>query len=315
MPADYYADNAQQRRKRRRKRRSRRLLTLLLIAALVLTAYKVTDGFTRISMRTHVPKDNIETDFNIDLDAIAAQANSAGKGFSPSGADIEALNKTAANNPEYKEEIEFFIAHIGAYDQTGVNTVLLAPEKTPFVLLAPFAENTPTGGWDIEVKAGTVPYFIQYDSRWAFYSYGSSCMGNTACGPTCLSMAAAGLTGDGKYTPDYVSDYAKRNGYYVEGAGTAWSLYTDGAAGLGVSGRVIGTDKAAMKDCLDSGQVLIASVTPGDFTMAGHFIVIYGYNAAGFKVYDPSSIERSGMVWSFKTLAPQIAQIWSMSKA
>ena len=196
MPADYYADNAQQRRKRRRKRRSRRLLTLLLIAALVLTAYKVTDGFTRISMRTHVPKDNIETDFNIDLDAIAAQANSADKGFYPSGADIEALNKTASKNPEYKEEIEFFIAHIGAYDQTGVNTVLLAPEKTPFVLLAPFAENTPTGGWDIEVKAGTVPYFIQYDSRWAFYSYGSSCMGNTACGPTCLasSRARASLT-------------------------------------------------------------------------------------------------------------------------
>ena len=68
-------------------------------------------------------------------------------------------------------------------------------------------------------------------------------------------------------------------------------------------------------ELVKKSQALIASVTPGDFTMAGHFIVIYGYNAAGFKVYDPSSIERSGMLWSFKTLAPQIAQIWSMSKA
>ena len=35
------------------------------------------------------------------------------------------------------------------------------------------------------------PYLLQYDSRWCFHGFGSSFMGFTACGPTCLSMALA----------------------------------------------------------------------------------------------------------------------------
>ena len=38
---------------------------------------------------------------------------------------------------------------------------------------------------------------------------------------------------------------------------------------------------------------------PGDFTTSGHFIVIYGHNFLGFKVYDPNSIERSERTWSY----------------
>jgi hypothetical protein len=296
---------------KRRRRRGRGLLVLLL-AVLSIAAYKVTGGFSSIGMPVRVPAENIRTDFSVDLDALAAKAD--GGDFQCPQSDIDSLQAAESRYPKYREKIEFFIEHMGSYDQTAVNTVLLSPEKIDFVLLAPFAEPAQTQTWDIDVKAGEIPYLVQYDSRWAFHPYGSSCAGNTACGPTCLSMAAIGLTGDTGYTPDYVSDYAENGGYYVPGSGTSWELFTGGAAGLGLTGEQISMDKSTMESCLKSGGVLIASMTPGDFTMSGHFIVIYGRGPGGFKIYDPSSTERSGRAWSFDSLSQQTAQIWCMTK-
>ena len=47
--------------------------------------------------------------------------------------------------------------------------------------------------------------------------------------------------------------------------------------------------------------------------MAGHFIVIYGYGIGEFRVYDPSSVARSGETWSYARLEPQIAQLWCLT--
>ena len=66
-----------------------------------------------------------------------------------------------------------------------------------------------------------------------------------------------------------------------------------------------------MKKSLKHGA-LIASMSPGDFTNAGHFIVIVKSGLGGFTVYDPSSTERSGRLWSYRRLAPQIAQLWAI---
>ena len=301
-----------QRRHRRRRRRTARIMFLLLIVVGGLVAYKSGVDFSNLRLPTKASSKNIERSFETDLNALSAQYSGEG-GFAPSGSDMDALRSTAKRNGSYREKIEFFIKHIGWYDQTAVNTVLISPEKIDFVLMCPFAENTPTRDWGISVKKGEVPYFIQYDSRWAFHSYGSSCMGNTGCGPTCLAMAAAGLTGNGSYTPDAVADYAYNAGYYVPGSGTSWELFTSGAKHFGVEGRQISAGKSEMESCLASGDVLIASLLPGDFTMAGHFIVIYGTQLGGFRVYDPSSVARSGVVWSFARLEPQIAQLWSLS--
>ena len=44
---------------------------------------------------------------------------------------------------------------------------------------------------------------------------------------------------------------------------------------------------------INEGKVLICSVKKGVFTAAGHFIVIYGYDEAGFKVNDRKCVARS----------------------
>jgi len=125
-------------------------------------------------------------------------------------------------------------------------------------------------------------------------------------------MAVAGLTDDYSATPDRVSDYAESSGYYVDGAGTDWRLFTDGAVGLGLGSMVIATDEAVMKQELDGGNVLVASCNPGDFTRVGHFIVIHSYSDEGFWIYDPSSMAHSSVPWTMESLSSQVAQVWSL---
>jgi hypothetical protein len=301
--------------RRKRKKRRRRFTLFLFLAIFALVAYKLSDGFSSSPGGAQVPMDNIETDFSVDTSALTASITGSDSTYAASRDDIDALQEIIDKYPNYADEIEFLIDHIGVYSQEAVNTILLSPEKTDFVLLAPFAEPVSDTDAGISVKNGEIPFLLQYDSRWAFHRYGNSCMGYTACGPTCLSMAAIGLSGNTEYTPPYVSDYAESSGFYVSGTGTSWSLFTDGAAYFGLHGEVIPVHKNTMGDRLDAGSVLIASMLPGDFTKNGHFIVICSHGLNGFHVYDPSNMERSGETWRYDDLAPQIAQLWSLSKA
>ncbi|MEG1633305.1 MAG: C39 family peptidase [Oscillospiraceae bacterium] len=310
---EYGTEYKRRSRPKRRRRRGRGFLRLLLLAVLVLAAYKLTDGFDFLRNVSSAPMENIETNFAIDLGDLEAKLAALGGAYVPGDADVAKLRDIAAENHKYADKIDFLLEHIGAYSREAVNTVIMSPEKLDFVLLSPLADSMGVGGAAITAKRGEVPYLVQYDSRWAFHEYGSSCMGYTACGPTCLSMAAIGLTGNAEYTPAYISDFSEANGYYVDGTGTAWSLFTDGAAELGLNGRAIGTDKRSMNAALSDGAVLIASVSAGDFTMGGHLIVIHAGDFRGYRVYDPSSIVRSDRLWSYDKLSPQIAQLWAIS--
>ena len=168
---------------------------------------------------------------------------------------------------------------------------------------------------NIELTPGEIPYLLQYDSRWAYHGYGSSYMGYTACGPTCLSMAALALTGNPAYTPPFVADWAEANGHYVPGAGTAWTLFTTGAAAFGLNGTAISAGEEDLTARLERGEIIVASMLPGDFTTSGHFILIVKSEALGFRVYDPNSMALSRKYWTYDTLAPQIAQLWSLTAA
>ena len=165
------------------------------------------------------------------------------------------------------------------------------------------------------MEEGELPYLLQYDSRWAWHGYGSSYMGYTACGPTCLSMAAIGLTGNASYTPAYVADWAEANGHYVPGAGTAWTLFTDGGGGLrtargGHKRRPGGPGGQAGARRGDSGLHAARRLHH-----QRHFILIVSSGALGFRVYDPNSVALTERYWSYDTLAPQIAQLWALSAA
>ena len=74
------------------------------------------------------------------------------------------------------------------------------------------------------------------------------------------------------------------------------------------------TDRA-MKSVLADGGILICAMGEGDFTVSGHFIVIYGYDEKGFKINDPNCVARSSRRWSFDELESQIKNVWAYEKS
>ena len=139
-------------------------------------------------------------------------------------------------------------------------------------------------------------------------------IGLSGCGPTALSMVLWYLTGNEELTPDKIAAYSMENGYYLQGTGTAWQLMEDMARRYGIKVEQPKADERTMRQALDNGSVIICSVGPGDFTLGGHFIVIYGYTDEGFQVNDPNCVARSRRIWSWEELEDQIKNIWVFTR-
>lgn len=123
-------------------------------------------------------------------------------------------------------------------------------------------------------------------------------------------MVAAGLTGDSTVTPYKVAKFAEENGYYAGEAGTSWSLMTEGARQFGIHGEEMGLSEEEIISALENGNPVICSMSPGDFTTTGHFIVLVGTEDGKIRVNDPNSVKRSEKLWDYATLEPQINNLW-----
>lgn len=186
------------------------------------------------------------------------------------------------------------------------------PEMAEFAAGYPNGSRTVSGGLTDSEKEQEFPLFLQWDPRWGYSSYGKgSNIGLSGCGPTCMAMVLYYLTGNETFTPDKIADYAMSNGYYVEGTGTAWALMKDVPRLYGVKVTEPEMSEYAWRDALGRGRVLICAMGPGDFTVAGHFIVIYGYDENGFMVNDPNCVARSRRRWSFDEIRRQIKMVWA----
>lgn len=187
------------------------------------------------------------------------------------------------------------------------------PEMTDFLYGYLFSDGSVTGGFTDQEQPEDHPLFLQFDPRWGYMPYGTrGTVGSSGCGPTCLSMAIFYLTGDRTCTPAVISQYSLDNEYYVEGVGTAWTLLTDYPAEFGLTSFQIQLREAKLKAELDKGRYLICSVRPGDFTSAGHFILIYGYDENGFKINDPKCVYRSRLSWTYEQIRDDIKATWSV---
>ena len=188
------------------------------------------------------------------------------------------------------------------------------PELLEFLLDYP-KENVGFGEFTEEELRGEVPLLMQYDPRWGYYPYGSNVLAATGCGPTCLSICALHFNADPEATPDRIARWALDNGYYYYGAGTAWALFTDGAAAWGLEGKTLGLWEQGMKNALDEGKWIVLIMDDGKFTVFGHFIVLCGYDDDGFQVLDPFSKARSGVRWTYDQISGEISNLWAIRAA
>lgn len=163
-------------------------------------------------------------------------------------------------------------------------------------------------------KSMKVPYYMQTDSRWGYKKIGNSSLGYVGCGPTSFSMVVSALTKDYSLTPDKLMDYALESGHYKEDVGTLWSFMTAAADHYSIKSEEIPLDRNVIYNKLEDNSLIIASVSKGDFTYAGHFIVLVGIEDGKIRVFDPNSWVNSELTWSYERLSEQIKNIWSFSK-
>lgn len=162
-----------------------------------------------------------------------------------------------------------------------------------------------------DFAAGNVPLLMQWDKRWGYDLYGDTMIGLSGCGPTCMTMAYLYFTGDTTMNPRKMAEYAQNGGYHSP-EGTSWSFWTEGAVKLGLYGEAIPLDENAMKSILDHEGLIVCSMSPGDFTDKGHYILLRGYDEKGFFVNDPNRKSNSEKQWDFETLQQQMKNLWSL---
>lgn len=217
------------------------------------------------------------------------------------------LEELAKKDKGFKD----ILKNLDAYPETYLAALANNPEMLDYVKGYPNHEDQVRAELTKAEKKEDYPLFLQWDQRWGYASYGGSSIGISGCGPTCLSMVIYGLTDNEMATPDKVARYSEEQGYYIEGTGTSWELMTAGAASFGVTGEEISLDESVMKAELDKKHPIICAMRAGDFTAAGHFIVICGYDKKGFVVNDPNCIARSEKRWTYEELERQIKNLWA----
>ena len=171
------------------------------------------------------------------------------------------------------------------------------------------AQSTPRSEW----RAGEVPYLYQIDPEWADGSYAGSTIAESGCGPTCLSMIYVYLTGRTNMDPADMAAFSESH-KYVDSGMTSWAFMDEGARVLGLRSRELPADYQSVRKALDAGYPVIASVSKGDFTTQGHFIVLAGTDEDGkVIVHDPNSVERSAKVWDLDRILSQTRNLWAFS--
>ncbi|MDD6288650.1 MAG: papain-like cysteine protease family protein [Eggerthellales bacterium] len=160
------------------------------------------------------------------------------------------------------------------------------------------------------VKEGIVPALYQWDTRWAYADYSRSVIGLAGCGPTAMCMVYQGLTGQSDKSPyDFAMDAIAHD--YVH-SGTDAGFYVWEAESNGFSYQELDVSSSSLKKALNSGNVVICNVGPGDFTQVGHFIVLWGINDDGtLKVNDPYSKVRSEKAWDLDQVIAQTQALMS----
>lgn len=162
---------------------------------------------------------------------------------------------------------------------------------------------------------GEIPLFLQWDKNWGYDMYGEDPISINGCAPTSLAMVSVGLTGNTSVTPLSVSDYAYKNGYYIDGVGSSWSLISEGSKHFGLKSHELPLNKSSILSTLESGNPIILTVGPGTFTSTGHFLVLTGLTDDGkIKINDPNSKLNSSKSWDVDIFLNETKNLWKISK-
>lgn len=140
------------------------------------------------------------------------------------------------------------------------------------------------------LNGSPTPLILQTDEQWADAAYGFGEGENTlrknGCGIVSLAMILS-YWDNRLVTPTEILNWAQDN-YYMEGAGTAWTIFPDFATQYGLNCWDLGNDLGTAQTYLTQGIPVVASVTAGTFTTGGHIMVLRNWDETGITVNDPN---------------------------
>ncbi len=249
-------------------------------------------------------------------DAVSSYMQSTYAGLTPprvyEGGEIKKQLRSLADSDKAYQAI---CDQYDRYPKRLLASLCSNAELLPFVQGYLTSDGQAHGGVTEQELEAEVPLFLQWDERWGYAAYGESNVALSGCAPTCMSMVVVALTKDKNASPDRVAAYAAEAGYYMAGTGTQWSFMTEGCRHFGITGKELCLDEGVIKSRLDAGHPIICSMKPGDFTTAGHFIVLAGVRDGKLIVHDPNSRRRSEVLWTYERLSSQIKNLWVFSAA
>lgn len=219
--------------------------------------------------------------------------------------------RTLIDYSEKYPEFEEIYRNTEMYPENLLEALCNNPEMIDFVKGYNSAEPSGGEGLTKEELVQDVPLLIQWDKRWGYIPYGDDNIALSGCAPTCLSMVSVALTGDDSVTPAIVAKFAEENDYYIIGTGTQWNIMTEGCQEFGIAGEVISLNKDLIYENLQNGNPIICSMSEGEFTTSGHFIVLAGIKDDKIIVNDPNSMVRSCRLWEYEELQNQIKNLWA----
>jgi hypothetical protein len=166
---------------------------------------------------------------------------------------------------------------------------------------------------DMDVLPGEteVVYFSQKDAAWASNYYDTrqhktQTIRSGGCGPTSMAIVYTSLTHE-VMNPGQTAEWAMEHGYCAAPNGSYRSLFTTGAAELGLTNVYSGEDLEAALGYLSEGKLIVALMGPGIFCDGGHFVVIRGITEEGkILIADCWNESNNDVEWEIGTIAENL---------
>lgn len=169
--------------------------------------------------------------------------------------------------------------------------------------------------------------YLQTDARWASNDYSApgekTTIGASGCGPTAMSMVIA-TWADSKVTPATECAWAKAHGYKAKGQGTYYAYFPPAGKRYGLTvtqlngGSIYGNPAsvyhAQAKAAIDTGNLVIACMGPGNWTSSGHFVLVYDIQGNTIYINDPASTKTARTKGDYSLFKKQVKYYFVIKK-
>ena len=211
------------------------------------------------------------------------------------------------------DDLEWIAKHADEYsDERLPELAMRESAAISFVRNVPSADKTATA-YEEGTEQGSYPLLYDWDEHWGYVEYAGSNMGVLGSGPTTLSMAYMGLTGNNDQTPDELATLSTEGGYTDETAGTTADFFTNVAPEIGLSIQEYTPSSDNLSAILSSGDVAIVQLNANFTTPYAHWALVVSVNDdESVTLYDPDSTSASTHTWAMGTIADNSSTMFAV---